>query len=83
MAVEAQKLAHQIIEIGLDDPSWPLYSATNVSKAAELNQFGFDRATAIVTGREPMSALDAAIAEWKSRGGDQIRQEFEQALQAP
>jgi putative aldouronate transport system substrate-binding protein len=80
VAETAQKLAHEVIKLGTDDPSWPLYSPTNVAKAAELNQFGFDRVTAIVTGREPLSALDAAIAEWKSRGGEQIRKEFEQAL---
>ena len=51
-----------------------------MSKAAELNQFGFDSVTAIITGRQPLSAFDDAIKEWKSRGGDQIRQEFEQAL---
>ncbi len=51
-----------------------------MARAAELNQFGFDRATAIITGREPASALDAAIRDWRSRGGDQIRKEFEQAL---
>jgi hypothetical protein len=75
-----QKLAAEIIKIGIDDPTWPLYSATNVAKAPELNQFGFDTATAIVTGRQPLSYLDSAIQQWKSRGGDQIRQEYEQAL---
>jgi putative aldouronate transport system substrate-binding protein len=80
VAQTAQQLAYQIIKIGIDDPTWPLYSPTNVTKAPELNQFGFDQVTAIVTGRQPLTALDAAIKEWKSRGGDQIRQEFEQAL---
>jgi putative aldouronate transport system substrate-binding protein len=80
-AVEpAQKLAHEIIKIGIDDPTWPLYSQTNVSKLAELRQFAFDRVTEIVTGRAPMTALDDMVKEWKSRGGDQTRQEFEQAL---
>ncbi len=74
-----QKLATEIIKIGQNDPSWPLYSATNVAKASELNQFGFDSMTAIITGRQPLSALDAAIAGWKSRGGEQIRQEFQQS----
>jgi putative aldouronate transport system substrate-binding protein len=41
-----------------------------------------DRMTPIVSGREPLTALDDAIKEWKSRGGDQIRQEFEQSLKA-
>ncbi len=79
-AEAAQKLALDIFKIGQDDPSWPLYSQTNVSKSAELGQFGFDRATAIITGREPLSTLDKAITDWKSRGGDQIRQEFEASL---
>jgi putative aldouronate transport system substrate-binding protein len=78
----AQKLAHEIIQVGIDDPSWPLYSPTNVSKLAELRQYGFDQITSIVTGRAPMSALDDTIKEWKSRGGDQTRQEFEQSLKA-
>jgi putative aldouronate transport system substrate-binding protein len=76
----AQKLSYEIIKIGVDDPSWPLYSATNVAKASELNQLGFDTASSIVTGRQPLSYLNTAIAQWKSRGGDQIRQEFEQSM---
>ena len=80
-AVEpAQKLATEIIKSGIDDPSWPLYSPTNVSKLAELRQYGFDRVTSIVTGREPLSALDDLVKEWRSRGGDQTRTEFEQSL---
>ena len=80
-AVEpAQKLAHEIIKIGIDDPTWPLYSQTNVSKLAELRQFAFDRVTEVVTGRAPLTALDDMVKEWKSRGGDQTRQEFEQSL---
>ena len=79
-AEAAQKLATDILKIGQDDPSWPLYSQTNVTKAPELNQFGFDRVTAMVTGREPLASLDTFIKDWKSRGGDQIRQEFQAAL---
>jgi len=80
-AAEAgQKMALEIFKVGIDDPSWPLYSQTNVSKQTELNQFGFDRVTAIITGREPLTALTQAIADWKSRGGDQIRTEFQASL---
>ncbi len=78
----AQKMALDIIKTGIDDPSWPLYSATNVAKAPELSQFGFDSITAIVTGRQPLSALDEVIKEWKSRGGDMIRQEFQDSMKA-
>lgn len=79
-AEAALKLATDVLTIGKDDPSWPLYSQTNVAKAPELNQFGFDQVTAIITGRQPLSSLDTFIRDWKSRGGDQIRNEFQNAL---
>jgi len=79
-AQSALDMATKIMKVGIDDPTWRAYSATNVSKAAELNQFGFDRVTAIITGREPLTALTQAIADWKSRGGDQIRTEFQTSL---
>ncbi len=78
----AQNLSAQIIKIGLNDPSWPLYSATNVAKASELNQFGYDTVSAIITGQQPLSSLDDAISQWKSRGGEMIRQEYEASLKA-
>ena len=78
----AQQMAYEIMKIGIDDPSWPLYSPTWVAKSPELRQFGFDSMTNIVTGRQPLSAMDDFIKEWKSRGGDQVRQEFQQALQS-
>jgi len=30
-AENAQKMATEIIKVGIDDPTWPLYSATNVA----------------------------------------------------
>ncbi|HUX88650.1 MAG TPA: hypothetical protein VMW65_16725, partial [Chloroflexota bacterium] len=80
VAVTAQKLDESVIKLGIDDPSWPLYSPTNVSKASQLNQFGYDTVTAIITGRQPMSYLKTATQQWASQGGDQIRHEFEQSL---
>ncbi len=80
LAEQVQKQAAEIIRIGQDNPEWVLYSPTNVMKAGELNTFGLDRASAIVTGREPLSTLDTAIRDWRSRGGDMIRKEFEQSL---
>ena len=77
----AQQMAHEIMKVGIDDPSWPLYSQTWVAKSPELRQFGFDSMTAIITGRQPLSSMDDVIKEWKSRGGDQVRQEFQQSMQ--
>jgi putative aldouronate transport system substrate-binding protein len=76
----AQDLAKQIVAVGIDDPTLNLYSPTAVSKGAELEQLGNDRLAAIIMGREPLESLDQYVSDWRSRGGDQIRQEYEQAL---
>jgi putative aldouronate transport system substrate-binding protein len=78
-AVVLQELQRQTVPLGVDDPSWGLFSATNAARTAQLTQFDADRRVAIITGREPLSALNGWISEWKSRGGDQIRQEYQQA----
>lgn len=69
------------VKLGIDDPTQGLYSETNVNMSSQLTQLGTDTVTAIITGRQPMSSLDDAISQWKSRGGDQIRKDFEDALQ--
>lgn len=81
LALEVQDLAKQAAEIGQDNPTWGLYSPTDVQEGPVLNQFATDTTLAIITGQESMDRLDSAIEEWRSRGGDQIRQEFEEALQ--
>ena len=65
---------------GVADRGWPLYSQPNGTKDPELNQCGVDLVTAMGTGREPLTSLDTFIKDWKSRGGDQVRQEFQTAL---
>jgi putative aldouronate transport system substrate-binding protein len=63
------------------DPTIGLYSATNASKGATLNQAMIDRLNDIITGRVPMSAYDQAVSDWKTNGGDQVRKEYEDAVQ--
>ncbi len=58
-----------------------LYSQTNIDQGPILGQLGMDSITPIVTGRDSIDALDAAIEAWRSQGGDQMRQEYEQALE--
>jgi putative aldouronate transport system substrate-binding protein len=81
LALQVQDLAKQAAEIGQDNPTWGLYSPTDVQEGPVLSQFSTDTTLAIITGQESMDRLDSAIEEWRSRGGDQIRQEFEEALQ--
>jgi len=75
-----QSAAARIAALGIDNPALTAFSPTNAAKSAELNQLGTDRITAIVTGRDPLTALDQYIKDWKARGGDQIRKEYQDVL---
>ena len=76
-----QKGQYDAVAVGINNPALTLYSETNTSEGPALEQFGTDQMTAIVTGRQPFDSLDSAIAEWRSRGGDQIRQEYQESMQ--
>ncbi|MHB8644339.1 MAG: extracellular solute-binding protein [Thermomicrobiales bacterium] len=79
-AQDMQKIQVDLLATGVDDPTWGLYSPTFAAKEAELAQLESDRRLAIVLGRSPLTAWDDFIKEWRSRGGDQIRKEYESAL---
>jgi putative aldouronate transport system substrate-binding protein len=79
-AAEVQRLAAESLALGIEDPTAGLYSPTAVEQAAILEQLQTDRVVAIVTGREPLDTLEAFIRDWRDRGGDRIRQEYERAL---
>jgi len=81
-SLRLQKIAEELTKIGIDNPALTAFSETQVAQGAELNQLVKDRITAIVLGREPLEAVDTLVQEWRSRGGDQIRQEFEADLKA-
>lgn len=80
IAHEMQTIAQQMIAVGIDNPTLGQFSPTNAMKGSVLDQLFVDRVIAITTGREPLSAIDAWVKDWRSRGGDQIRKEYEQAL---
>ena len=63
------------------DPVQGLYSNTDSTKGAVLRQMITDRTQAILMGHAPMSDYDQLIADWRSQGGDQIRAEYQQALE--
>jgi putative aldouronate transport system substrate-binding protein len=67
---------------GLADPTVGLYSATNSSKGAQLSQVFTDGLSEIIRGTRTLSDLDALVSDWRSNGGDTIRNEFQQALAA-
>lgn len=67
--------------LGIDDPTQVLFSQANIDNGPALGTLGMDGISSIVTGRQPLDSLGDLIGQWKSQGGDQIRQEFQEALQ--
>ena len=80
-ALKVQDVAKQAAEIGQDNPTWGIYAESAAQNGPVLDQLATDTTLAIITGRESLDKLDSAMDEWRSRGGDQMRQEYEEALQ--
>ena len=78
--VFAQQHNEAMAEVAIANPAAGIYSETTGEAGAELNQYTADTYTAIVTGREPIETLDEMISQWRERGGDQIREELEEAI---
>lgn len=74
-----QSLMAAQTRVGLFSPTVNLYAPAAAEFAGELSQLYTDRKIDISTGRAGMEDLDAFISEYMSRGGDQIRAEFEEA----
>ncbi len=79
-AILMQNLQRDLLAIGVDDPTRGFFSPTNVTKHS---------GTAPVAHRPPerdhhgarfVTTLDQYIKDWRSRGGDQIRKELQDAL---
>lgn len=64
------------------DPSVGLYSATDRTRGGGLIQRFSDGLGDIVRGNAPVTGLSELVQAWRSGGGDQMRQEFEQAYAA-
>jgi len=69
-----------MVGVGVKDPTIGLYSSTYATRSGMLNQVILDGANDVIFGRSPVSAWDQVIANWRSQGGEQMRQEFQQAL---
>ena len=69
----------QLAAVAVQDPTVGLYSATNQKQGFLIQTKLADGLMDIIAGRRPMSDYDSLIADWRSGGGDAIRQEFQQA----
>ncbi|MBV9599585.1 MAG: extracellular solute-binding protein [Chloroflexi bacterium] len=66
--------------VGIQDPTLSLYSPSFANLNASLKQSVNDGVTDIVQGRRPLSDLDSIVADWRNKGGDTIRNEYQAAL---
>ncbi|HEU0166457.1 MAG TPA: hypothetical protein VFS62_01685, partial [Chloroflexota bacterium] len=78
----AYQVAQQNFTLGIHSATVGLYSPTDASKGASLNQAVTDGVQGIIFGRSDVNTLDGLVKAWQSGGGDQIRSEYEQALAA-
>ncbi|GAA5020517.1 extracellular solute-binding protein [Actinopolymorpha pittospori] len=79
-AVLAQQTLKRAVELSVADPTLGLVSNLAISRNAALSSYNDDRQTGIVTGREPLSVLAEWRRGWRERGGDKIREEYQEAL---
>jgi putative aldouronate transport system substrate-binding protein len=73
---------HMLIPAGIEDPTWGLFSPAASTQGPSANQLVLDMLTDILFSRREMSEYDQMVKDWQSKGGNQIRQELQQALAA-
>ncbi len=74
-AFEAQS---KLVPTAVDNPTLGLYSETNIKDGPKIG-LG-DLENDILQGRKPVSAWAEGVADWKKKGGDKIRDEFQAEL---
>lgn len=84
-STEAPKVMYEaekgLLAMGVKNPVVGLYSQADAQKSATLNQRFNEGVAQIVFGRESVSAFDQLVKDWRSGGGDEIRAEYQEALQ--
>jgi putative aldouronate transport system substrate-binding protein len=75
-----QDYMKELLPIAIQDPTLGLYSETDQTEGALLGNLQKDAMWEIVNGRLPMSAFDQLVKDWRAKGGDKIRAEFEEEL---
>ena len=71
-----------IVSSALADPTTGLYSEADSRHGGQINGALRVVENDIIQGRQPVSAWDEAVATWKKDGGDEIRDEYQAALEA-
>jgi putative aldouronate transport system substrate-binding protein len=67
---------------GVDDPITGLYSPADAKNGVTLAGDMYSGVQDIILGRRPLTDLDQLVKDWRSKGGDAIRAEYEHLLPA-
>ncbi|WP_157987618.1 extracellular solute-binding protein [Jiangella endophytica] len=70
----------QAIGLLKDNPTTGLYSETQVAKGAQLTKLITDGVGEVLLGRRPVSAWPEIVENWKNRGGNAARDEYQEAM---
>jgi putative aldouronate transport system substrate-binding protein len=70
----------QLMPVAVEDPTLGLVSNTALTTGIRLNRTVLDDLRDLVLGHRPMSDYDQIIRDWRSNGGEQIRNEFLAAI---
>ena len=73
---------HATLSLGIEDPTNGYYAPTFYGKGVVAENTFYDGVREIVLGRAPLSGYDALVKDWSAAAGDQIKQEFQQAMAA-
>lgn len=68
--------------IAISDPTIGLASRTYGARGSALEQMIRDQLRDIVVGRAPFASYNQLVRDWRSAGGDRVRDELEAALAA-
>lgn len=72
----AQKVSKNVVA----DPSFGVFSKTQIGKGATLTTLTTSAAADVVQGRKSLSQWGDVVTQWRQQGGDQIRSEYQAAL---
>jgi putative aldouronate transport system substrate-binding protein len=71
----------KFIPMSVQDPTLGLDSTTASRTGGSLAAKLIDARHAIMRGQQPVSSWDDTVRDWRSAGGDKIRQEYQDLLQ--
>ncbi|PMC74941.1 extracellular solute-binding protein [Brachybacterium sp. UMB0905] len=81
-AADAIAINEQYVNNSEMDPCAGLFSDAATRAQPQLDELYESYINQIIVGNRPLTDLDTYLEQWRSRGGDDMRKEFEEALKA-